>query len=170
MSKNPKKILELENEFYKKRPVNSRRKGSNFERAIAKKLNGRFETEEFCRTPGSGAFGTTHKNLPDHLKIHGDLITPERFLYVIECKSGYDVDLWDIFRPKSDLYEFIKQAERAGKVADKKWMVIYKKNRKKELVIVDEKLPIKTWFCIKDKYYVYLLSDILTLEDFYFLY
>ena len=85
MSKNPKKILELENEFYKKRPVNSRRKGSNFERAIAKKLNGRFETEEFCRTPGSGAFGTTHKNLPDHLKIHGDLITPERFLYVIEC-------------------------------------------------------------------------------------
>ena len=169
MSKNPDKLLELEKEFYKKRPVNSRRKGSNFERAVAKKLNGRFDTDEFCRTPGSGAFGTTHK-LPKHVIVYGDLIAPERFLYVIECKSGYDVDLWDIFRPKSDLYEFIKQAKRDGETSGKKWMVIYKKNRKKELVIVGEDLHIKPGFCIDNEYHVYLLSDVLLLEDFHFLY
>jgi Holliday junction resolvase len=62
----------------KKKKVNSRAKGSTFERQIAKILNERFNTSEFSRTPGSGAFATTH-SLPDHLKIYGDLITPQNF-------------------------------------------------------------------------------------------
>ena len=49
----------------KKKKVNSRAKGSTFERQIAKLLNNRFNTTEFSRTPGSGAFATTH-SLPDY--------------------------------------------------------------------------------------------------------
>ena len=54
----------------KKKRVNSRAKGSSFERSIAKLLNDRFNTTEFSRTPGSGAFATTH-TLPDYLKFMG---------------------------------------------------------------------------------------------------
>ena len=70
----------------KKKKVNSRAKGNRFENKIAKMLNERFKTKEFCRSPGSGAFATTH-TLPEYLKIYGDLITPERFKYVIEIIS-----------------------------------------------------------------------------------
>ena len=94
MSKNLDKILQ-HGEFKQKRRVNSRSKGNRFERKIAKLLNERFETKEFCRTPGSGAFGTTHASLPKHIKVHGDLITPEKFKFVIECKSGNTVELDD---------------------------------------------------------------------------
>ena len=78
-------------EFKQKKRINSRRKGNAFERKISTLLNERFETNEFCRSPGSGAFATTHK-LPQHIKVHGDLITPEKFKFVIECKSGYTSD------------------------------------------------------------------------------
>ena len=67
---------------------NSRTKGNAFERHIAKLFNNRFKTTEFSRSPGSGAFATTHQ-LPEHLKIYGDLITPQKFKYCIECKKGY---------------------------------------------------------------------------------
>ena len=75
---------------------NSKAKGSAFERKVAKILNEHFETPDFQRSPGSGAYATTH-NLPDHLKIYGDLITPKNFIYTIECKKGYnDLDRRDI--------------------------------------------------------------------------
>ena len=40
----------------KKKKIDSRTKGSSFERQVAKKLNERFNTTEFMRSPGSGAF------------------------------------------------------------------------------------------------------------------
>ncbi len=63
MSKNIESILEF-GDFSKKRRVNSKRKGSTCERKIAKMLNEWFETNEYSRPPGSGAFATTDKNLP----------------------------------------------------------------------------------------------------------
>ena len=159
----------MKDEFYKNRSaVNGRRKGINFERSIAKKLNGRFKTEEFCRTPGSGAFGTTHK-LPQYLKVHGDLITPENFKFVIECKNGYDVQMDDIFKRKSDLYEFIKQAERDGEASGRDWLLIYKKTRRKEVVVTTVRFPVSTFGTINNEYFFYSLSDLLELEDLYFL-
>ena len=92
MSENYESLLGF-GEFSKKKRVNSKRKGSNFERKIAKILNERLNTKEFSRTPGSGAFATTHKNLPENLRIQGDLITPTSFPFVVECKNGYDVQL-----------------------------------------------------------------------------
>ena len=150
-------------EFKKKKRVNSRRKGNTFEREIAKLFNTRFNTTDFCRSPGSGAFATTHE-LPQYMKVHGDLITPQNFKFILECKSGYDVTFEDIFKPKSDLYKFIKQAKRDAKKAEQDWLVIYKKTRHKPFVITGKKYPLKTVVVVNNKYYIYKLSDFLSLD------
>lgn len=163
---NLKDILK-KGEFGKKSRVNSKRKGAAFERKIAHVLNERFGTTEFCRTPGSGAFGSTHQ-LPQHLIVHGDLITPQNFKYTIECKNGYDVTFDDVFKKKSDLYKFIAQAKNDAKRANRTWMVIYKKNRQKEIVIVGEPfLSLTNVVTIGSEYYVYLLKDVLSLPEGY---
>tara|TARA_R110000824_G_scaffold103208_5_gene245266 strand:- start:1043 stop:1555 length:513 start_codon:yes stop_codon:yes gene_type:complete len=155
-------------EFKKKKRVNSRRKGNAFERDIAKLLNTRFNTTDFCRSPGSGAFATTH-DLPQYMKVHGDLITPQYFKFILECKSGYDVTFEDIFKPKSDLYKFIEQASRDAKRADREWLVVYKKTRHKPFVIVGKKYNLTHNVSINDKYYIYSLTDFLSLDDSNFL-
>jgi Holliday junction resolvase len=120
----------------KKKRVNSRAKGSTFERSIAKLLNDRFNTTEFSRTPGSGAFATTH-SLPAHLQIYGDLITPENFRYCIECKKGYNKEnLYSLYNYSSDLWGFIEQCEKDSEKCNKIPMVIFKQDRQPILVIV----------------------------------
>jgi len=164
-----RKILS-DGEFGKKPRVNSKRKGATFERKIAHLLNERFNTNEFCRTPGSGAFGSTHQ-LPQHLIVHGDLITPQKFRFTIECKNGYDLEFDDVFRDSSDFHRFIDQAKKdAKKAGNRDWMVIYKKNRRKEIVVVEEKIPhLKNYLYYNNCCYVYLLKDVLGIpDDFWF--
>ena len=164
MSKNIESILE-NGEFSKKRRVNSKRKGSTFERKIAKMLNERFETKEFSRTPGSGAFATTHKNLPEHLRIQGDLITPSTFPFVVECKNGYDVQLDDLFKRKSDFKSFISQAQNDASHANKDWMVIYQKTRRMALVVVGKPFQVKPEVVLDGKYFIYPLNEFLKLSN-----
>tara|TARA_R110002167_G_scaffold319086_1_gene524789 strand:+ start:115 stop:630 length:516 start_codon:yes stop_codon:yes gene_type:complete len=164
MSKNIDSILEF-GDFSKKKRVNSKRKGSNFERKIAKILNERFNTKEFNRTPGSGAFATTHKDLPDHLRIQGDLITPVTFPFVIECKNGYDVQLDDLFKRKSDFKSFISQAQNDASHADKDWMVIYQKTRRMAIVIVGKPYSIKPELVLDGLYFIYPLNEFLKLSN-----
>ena len=164
---NPEKLSNFEDSLRSKKKINGRTKGSTFERALAKKLNIRFKTKEFCRTPGSGAFGTTH-SLPKYLKVYGDLITPETFKFVIEAKRGYNVQLEDIWKKNSTLYSFIQQARRDGKAAGRPWLLVYKKDRQKELVITDIKFPLKEELFFKQEYYVYLLDNFLELGTEHF--
>ena len=166
--KDPNDLLKLENDFYVKPRINGKRKGASYERQLAKKLNLRFNTKDFSRTPGSGAFATTH-SLPKHLQIHGDLITPENFRFVIEAKRGYDITLEDLWKPKSNFYTFIDQARRDGRAAHKPWLLVYKKDRQKELVICEHKFSITERALIRDKYYIYLLDDLLKLDSSEFL-
>jgi hypothetical protein len=120
----------------KKKKVNSRAKGSTFERQIAKVLNDRFKTTEFSRTPGSGAFATTH-SLPDHLKIYGDLITPQNFRYCIECKKGYNSqNLYSLYNYSSEFWGFIEQCEKDSEKCQKIPMVIFKQDRQPTLAII----------------------------------
>jgi len=161
--KDPNDLLNLENDFYVKPRVNGKRKGAAYERQLAKNLNETFNSNDFSRTPGSGAFATTHK-LPEHLQIHGDLITPENFKFVIEAKRGYDITLEDLWKPKSNFYKFIDQARRDGRAANKPWLLIYKKDRQKDIVVCEHKFDIKEKAIIKGKYYIYLLKDVLTLS------
>jgi len=158
----------------KKKRVNSRTKGNTFERQIAKLLNDRFNTTEFSRTPGSGAFATTH-TLPDHLKIYGDLITPQNFKYCIECKKGYNNEnLYSLYNYSSAFWGFLDQCEKDSKKCCKIPMVIFKQDRQPTLAIVPSYVhynsnPIKYIQIMKSdlvKYNIYLLEDLLKQSDF----
>lgn len=68
-------------------------KGGEFERLTAKFLNKVYETEEFTRTPGSGALmGMSNfakrMGLSEEVRrtLGSDLIVPEWFPYSVECK------------------------------------------------------------------------------------
>ena len=164
MQKNVEDLLDF-GEFSKKKRVNSKRKGSTFERKIAKMMNERFETKEFSRTPGSGAFATSHKNLPENLRISGDLITPITFPFVVECKNGYDVQLDDLFKRKSDFHSFVKQAQGDAKGANKDWMVIYQKTRRMALVVVGKPYGVTPEISLNGKYFIYPLDEFLKLSN-----
>jgi len=121
-----------------KKKLNSRAKGNRFENKIAKQLNERFDTKEFCRTPGSGAFATTHK-LPEYLKVYGDLITPEKFKFIIECKKGYnEQQVSDLFNPKSIISNMVSQADRDSRKSSRKFLLIIGQNRKDPVVITND--------------------------------
>jgi Holliday junction resolvase len=149
----------------KKSRINSRSKGNTFERQIAKLLNERFDTTEFSRSPGSGAFASTH-SLPEHLKIYGDLITPIKFKYCIECKKGYNkIQLNNLLDYSSQFWKFIKQCEKDSEKCDKEPMVIFKQDRQPTLVIININSTLTNGETIKyievKDYRIYLLKDAL---------
>jgi len=158
----------------KKKRVNSRAKGSSFERSVAKILNDRFNTTEFSRTPGSGAFATTHA-LPDHLKIYGDLITPLNFKYCIECKKGYNKEnLYSLYNYSSDFWKFVDQCEKDSEKCHKIPMVIFKQDRQKTLAIVPYNILYKSNNYIEihkeeKTYRVYLFDDLLKELDYFWI-
>lgn len=113
----------------KKPRKNSRRKGNKFELDIAKMLNERFSTDEFCRTPGSGAFATIHK-LPEHIDLSGDLITPPKFKFYIECKRGYNTfKISDFFNRKSEWSKILIRAREEAEKVRKTPLIIFKQDR-----------------------------------------
>ena len=150
---------------------NSRTKGNVFERLVATILNDRFKSAEFSRSPGSGAFATTH-TLPEHLKIYGDLITPQKFKFCIECKKGYNnLNLYSLYNYSSEIWKFLDQCEKDSEKCSKIPMVIFKQDRHPILAIV----PIENSFGTKPlkyidihnkkTYRVYLFEEILKCWD-----
>jgi Holliday junction resolvase len=166
-----KDIFDLQN-LKKKKRVNSKAKGGAFERQIANTLNEQFNTKEFNRTPGSGAFATTHV-LPDHITVAGDLITPLNFKFCIECKKGYnDQTIYSLLDYNSKIWQFIKQCEKDAQKMNKVPMIIYKQDRKDTIVITYKDMfttmiPSITIFkdnintLISHTYSIYKLKDIL---------
>tara|TARA_B100001094_G_C17947317_1_gene678705 strand:- start:96 stop:608 length:513 start_codon:yes stop_codon:yes gene_type:complete len=157
----------------KKKKVNSRAKGNRFENKIAKMLNERFNTEEFCRSPGSGAFATTHK-LPEYLKIYGDLITPEKFKFIIECKKGYNEEqISELLNPKSTTLKMIAQAHRDSKKSSRKFLLIIGQNRRDPIAITNQlNLPVsgcKVCGAFDDvNVEMFRLDELLKLPEFHF--
>ena len=158
----------------KPKRVNSRNKGQSFERKIATMLNNRFNTKEFCRSPGSGAFATTH-NIPEHLKLHGDLLTPLEFKFCIECKKGYNKEnILSLLNKRSELWKFIDQCEKDSKKCSKEPLVIFQQDRQKILAIVRsntlnnniKKIDIhRTGNKEYNDYSIYLFEELLQDED-----
>jgi len=158
---------------------NSRAKGHGFERQVAKLLNDRLDTTEFSRTPGSGAFATTH-TLPDHLKIYGDLITPEKFRYCIECKKGYNnINLYSLYNNSSEIWDFLDQSRKDSQKCQKIPMMLLKQDRKAILAFIpthkaEEIIKGQTYTAVsnkRDKYSkgdnwnIYKFVDLLDMED-----
>jgi Holliday junction resolvase len=161
---------DLSNLRKKPKRKNSRTKGSTFERQIAKVLNDRFNTTEFSRSPGSGAFATTH-SLPDHLKIYGDLITPQKFKFCIECKKGYNnQNLYSLYNYSSDFWKFIEQCEKDSQKCSKVPMVIFKQDRQPTLAIIPLWIEVTEdikYIEINNKkhYRVYLFDELIKCWD-----
>lgn len=123
-----------------KKRINSKAKGNRFERKIADILNERFKTKDFCRSPGSGAFATTH-TLPDYMKIHGDLITPKNFRFSIEIKKGYNKEgVSNLFKSNSIISDMIAQAKRDSEKSKKNILLILGQDRKDSIVITNQNI------------------------------
>ena len=159
------------NELRKKpKRKNSRTKGNTFERQVAKLLNDRFKTTEFSRSPGSGAFATTH-SVPDHLKIYGDLLTPQKFKFCIECKKGYNKqNLYSLYNYSSEIWKFIEQSEKDSEKCSRLPMVIFKQDRQPTLAIIPSWIQVegelKYIEIHKNKTYrVYLFDELLKCWD-----
>jgi hypothetical protein len=154
----------------KKKRVNSRTKGSTFERNICKLLNERFSTTEFSRSPGSGAFATTH-SLPEHLKIYGDLITPEKFKFCIECKKGYNhLNLYSLYNYSSEFWKFIEQCEKDSKKCNRTPLVIFKQDRQPTLAIIPDTVEVLSdakYIQIRNRkpYRMYLFEELIKCWD-----
>ena len=80
------------------------------------------------RTPGSGAFATTHK-LPKHLQIEGDLITPKNFMFLIECKKGYKFTISDLMNTTSEFWNIVRKLEHQSIKQDKNSLLIFQQDR-----------------------------------------
>lgn len=116
---------------------NIKKKGNRGELLVCKMFNERFGGG-FNRVPNSGAYGSTH-NLSKAMTVSmaGDLICPENFRFCVECKTGYDLDLQDLFvLNKSMWFSFLDQVMKDSERSGLQPMVIYKKDRKKPLMIV----------------------------------
>ena len=150
-----------------KKRINSRTKGQTFERQVAKMLNESFNTTEFSRSPGSGAFATTHR-VPEHLKLYGDLLTPKNFKYCIECKKGYNKeDIYSLLDHRSNFYKFLDQCEKDSELCGRIPLLVYKQDRKPTLAITLANIfpEIHKNIIIKrdnKEYRIYYLEDIIT--------
>jgi hypothetical protein len=159
----------------KKKRVNSRTKGNAFERKVASILNEYHETSDFCRTPGSGAFATTHK-LPKHLQVKGDLITPTNYPFVIECKKGYKFSISDCLNLKSDFREIINKIEKEAKDSNKLPLLIFQQDRQSVYCLTtlnnySIKIDLSTvdsYLLLDNKYLVIPLSYLLKTLPKYF--
>lgn len=147
--------------------INSKVKGNKFERDIATLLNTRFNTTDFCRTPGSGAFATTHK-LPEHLKVYGDLITPKDFRFIFECKFGYEkFKFIDLLEQDSDISKIISKSREEASRCGKLLLIILKNNYRSAVAITNdieldkEKLEIITYKDLR----IIRLNELLALPD-----
>lgn len=161
----------------KSKRINSKAKGGRFERKIAEILNKKFNTKDFCRTPGSGAFATTH-HLPEHLQVYGDLITPKDFKFIIECKSGYNKEgIQSLLNIESNISDMIAQARRDSNKCSKKFLLILGQDRREPIVITDKDFRIyidySSPFCTithgKDTYYLLSLDTLLKVSNSMFL-
>lgn len=157
--------------------INSKAKGGRFERKVADMFNQRFNTKEFCRTPGSGAFATTH-SLPDYMQIYGDLITPRDFKFIIECKSGYNKEgVSSLLNINSNLSKMIAQALRDSEKCLKRFLLILGQDRQDPIVITNED-PMNliynepAWALLNyngRNLYILKLSDLLIFPNTFFL-
>jgi len=159
----------------KKKKINGKKKGSRVERELTKILNKRFNCEDFSRSVGSGNRWGQVTHLPKHARdvFSGDLIVPEKFVFCLESKGGYDgIDLNSIFQHgNNELDKFLEQVVSDSERCNRKPMLCWKRTRKAWLAFVQTKeifgkcfeysLIYKNWTAIS-------LEVLLDLEDDFF--
>jgi len=154
--------------------VNSKKKGNRFELDIAKRFTVLFEAE-FRRTPNSGAYtggknraGATGLREDAQEILSGDIIGPQGFPYLIECKSYADKPGFHLLLQGGDatFNKWVTQNEGDSEFVNKNFLLLFKINRKGEFAVInpdDEFLPdIETIDC---PYMMYGKYMIISLEN-----
>jgi Holliday junction resolvase len=156
-----------------KKRINGGGKGKRGERNLTKLLNKRFGAG-FSRTVGSGARTSFFTKMPLHAMetFSGDIVCPEGFSWVIECKYGYDdIDLFCLEKVKM-FDSFLNQVSKDSNKCGRKPMLLWRKTRKNWIAFVrNEDLP-STNFENKICYFGWtgvLFSKLLTEPDSYFI-
>ena len=117
----------------------SKDKGSGFEILISRKLTswvtGSERPEIFWKTAGSGSKATMSAKYGHETKMHGDImaIDPKGEFFTetffVECKFYKTFDLFDLLEWKGNLYNFWIKCRDESKKADKRPLLIFKRNR-----------------------------------------
>lgn len=123
----------------KKKKKDSKDKGGRGERLLIAELEKRFPGKPFSRSVGSGN-RWSQARLSEAAKqvFTGDVVTPEDFLFAIECKYGYnDISLERAIARSvegksgnAQLNKFLTQAEKDGSRVKKKPLLCWKQNYK----------------------------------------
>ena len=163
-----------------KKKINSRAKGQRGEKLVIKALEPHFPGLNIYRTPGSGAFATTHGMASENNILSGDLLAEEnnpqqfkRFIkYNWEVKNYSTLPtILELYYKKScDLAKWIDQAERDATNNKKRFTIIFKSNYspiyiifKAEYAETDNMKGTPYLMCFnycRNTYYVYLLEKV----------
>lgn len=140
----------------RKKTIKSGQKGKRKERELCKLLTKRFG-DIFSRSVGSGNRIRQVRHLPKHAQetFSGDVVCPENFKWVFECKGGYnDIDLNNAFDGGITLIDqFLEQAEKEGENTQRKPILCWKKDRRPWVAFVHaHELVACTWW--EFKYYM----------------
>lgn len=130
----------LENTYNQKKKKNSADKGKNAERNLCKLLSRRFG-KHFERSLGSGARIHQVKGMSESAKnvFMGDISCPDGFKWVLESKCGYEdkIDFHSIWQNGNKTIDsFINQVTGDSIRANKKPMLLYKRNFKSWIVFI----------------------------------
>lgn len=122
----------------------SKARGSTFERKIAKMFTDTFTDSPFAfvfhKVPASG--GLRWKNASNTI---GDIVTPENFRLVIECKKHADIDYEVLFLERgknksSDLISFWHQSCEEATRAKREPLLVVEKRQGKPIAILPRRV------------------------------
>lgn len=118
-----------------KKRINSKQKGSEYERKIAKILS-KWWGEEFNRTPMSGGLHWKQDN-----RVAGDIVTPPDSVYpwTTECKKRQEWDLEQVLKGTGDVEKWWSQAVGDGERVGLRPLLIFSKNFAPDYVMLDYK-------------------------------
>jgi hypothetical protein len=140
--------------------INSKKKGNGFELLIAKKLT-EWWGETFSRTPCSGGW---HKKHEEGKRVRGDLICPNSFPFMIECKKREEWSFDNVFSSKFVPLKWYKKLkeELEADDSDQIPMLIFTKNRLSVYCLSCWKPGDNiAYFGLMNDLYIYQLDDLI---------
>lgn len=123
--------------------VNSKQKGNRGERYLIERLKEWWKSDDFMKSPESGALATQLESFgaPADIvgRLAGDILVPPDFPFCCESKFYAEIDLYAVLRnPTSNLIrEWWEQCAKDATKADKIPMLFFRENRKKGYIGVD---------------------------------
>lgn len=150
--------------------INGKAKGSSYERHVAWFLSSTFQEHTgiecaFRRNVDSGSFfgGKNKKRVLSYdtsKATFGDIICPDTFKYIVECKALRDPPTFRslVYNNVLKWNSWIKQVEQDAANANKEPMIMARFNRIEDIVMVKKR--IEDAYILKyHDYYLYLQSD-----------